>query len=137
MMYLIYFLLALITASFDRWLGEILFFVFPIIALYVANFEEDDTRLLFLVLIYTIFYFNSRFELGFLAIIFFAIFLLINFFLHQLEMTLIKALIYVGVLSLYMSVITSSLYPFLWDMIIVFVLYFMNMRLVFNERKKS
>ncbi|PNR90135.1 hypothetical protein X925_00760 [Petrotoga sp. 9T1HF07.CasAA.8.2] len=137
MMYLIYFLLALITASFDRWLGEILFFVFPIIALYVADFKEDDTRLLFFVLIYTIFYFNSRFELGFLAIIFFVIFLLINFFLHQLEMTLIKALIYVGVLSLYMSVITSSLYPFLWDMIIVFVLYFMNMRLVFNERKKS
>ncbi|PNR97365.1 hypothetical protein X928_10140 [Petrotoga miotherma DSM 10691] len=137
MMYLIYFLLALITASFDRWLGEIIFFVFPIIVLYVSNLEKDDHRLLFFVFIYTIFYFNSRFELGFLAIIFFAIFLLINFFLHQLEMTLIKALIYAGVLSLYMSVITSSLYPFFLDMIIIFVLYFMNMRLVLDERKKS
>ncbi|POZ88274.1 MULTISPECIES: hypothetical protein [Petrotoga] len=137
MMYLIYFLLALVAASFDRWLGEILFFIFPIIVLYVSNLEKDDHRLLFFVFVYTIFYFNSRFELGFLAIIFFVIFLLINFFLHQLEMTLINALIYVGVLSLYMSVITSSLYPFFWDMIIIFVLYFLNMRLVFNERKKS
>jgi len=137
MMYLIYFLLALITASFDRWLGEILFFVFPIIALYVSNLEKDAHRLLFFVFIYTIFYFNARFELGFLAIIFFAIFLLINFFLHQLEMTLVKALLYSGILSLYMSVITSSFYPFFLDMIIILVLYFTNIRLVLNERKKS
>jgi len=136
-MYLIYFLLALIIASFDRWLGEVLFFVFPIIALYISNLEKDDHRLLFFVLIYTIFYFNSRFELGFLAIIFFSIFLLINFFLHQLEISLFKALLYVGVLSIYMSAITSSYIPFFLDMIIILVLYFMNMRLVVNERKKS
>ncbi|KUK15597.1 MAG: Uncharacterized protein XD53_0970 [Petrotoga mobilis] len=137
MMYLIYFLLALVAASFDRWLGEILFFIFPIIVLYVSNLEKDDHRLLFFVFIYTIFYFNARFELGFLAIIFFAVFLLLNFFLHQLEMTLIKVLLYGGILSLYMSAITSSFYPFFLDMLIILVLYFMNMRLVLNERKKS
>lgn len=136
-LYFVYFLLSLATASFDIWLGETLFFVFPIVLLYIYNFEKNENRILFYVLLYTIFYFVARFSLNFLSIIFFILFLLIHFILNHMKFSLIKAIIFVGIISFYLSFITSSYSSFIVDLILVTALYFINMRVVFYERKES
>ena len=52
MKFIIYLLLALFTASFDRWLGETLCFIFPIFAVYTIEFEKQIYSLYTLPFIY-------------------------------------------------------------------------------------
>ena len=71
MKFIIYLLLALFTASFDRWLGETLCFIFPIFAVYTIEFEKTNLFPLYFTFLYTISILVPRFELKFIYPLFF------------------------------------------------------------------
>ncbi|GEM_PF-974971 len=137
MKYVFYLLFALITASFDRWLGETLIFVFPICVVYIIALENSEIFPLYYTFLYTIFYFSTRLELNFSAILFFGIFLMLNFLFKNMRMNFFKALIIFCVLSFSLSIMTKSYFSSLIGMIIMIIVYFVNMRLIVNERETS
>lgn len=130
-----YIFLAIFVSSFDRWVGETLFFIFPIVIVYVLAFEKSEAQSLFFTFLYTILYFGTRFDLGLFAIMFFLILLVFNYILKNLRMSFIKVILYSATFSIFLSFITSSYYSFLIDIIIILILYFLNMRYVFYERE--
>lgn len=137
MKFIIYLLLALFTASFDRWLGETLCFVFPIFAVYTIELEKTNLFPLYFTFLYTILYFSSRFELNFISIIFFSIFLLLILLLQDFKMNYFKDIFIFSILSFYLSLITKSFSSSIIGLIIMTIAYFVNMRLMINEREKS
>jgi hypothetical protein len=137
MKYILYLLFALFTASFDRWIGESLFFIFPIFAVYTIELEKSDLFPLYFTFLYTIFYFSSRLELNFIAIIFFCIFLLLNTLLKDFKMNYFKDIFIFSILSFFLSIITRSYFSSIVGIIIMTIAYFVNMRLIINEREKG
>jgi hypothetical protein len=134
MKYFIVLVMAIISASWDRWMGEFLFFSFPIISLYTSKFLDNQIYKVLLGLIFTIIYFSTRFSLGFFSIAFFICYILIIEIASFLGTKYLSTLFFSGALALFLSFINYSLFSFVSTIILVSILYFINLRLMFYEK---
>lgn len=126
-------IISLIISSWDSWLGSNTMFLFPIFSVYLKFYKENDYDLIF-TMIYVLFFFSSRYDLGFTAILFYVIYIIFRKLFNNLPNNYYGVILYSLPYSVFLSYITNSLFSFIITNIMIFVLYLINLRMIFNER---
>lgn len=134
MIYILLLVLSILSSSWDKWLGENLFFSFPVFALYILNININKNKKFFFGLIYVLFYFSSRYSLGLFALIFYLIFLFLIEVLNDLDSSLITCMFFSLPLIIALSFINVSIISFIVTSSLILLFYFLNIKWVFYEK---
>lgn len=126
-------IITLITASWDSWVGSQILFLFPIFSIYLKFFKEEDHDLIF-TMIYVLIFFSTRYDLGFTAILFYVTYVIFRKVFNNIPNNSYGVILYSLPYTIFLSYITYSYFSFIITNIIILTLYFLNMRLIFNER---
>lgn len=134
MKYLLFFALTIMSSSWDRWLGQYLFFSYPIILAYLKNLDFNERTKNVYSFLYTLVYFLLKYDVGLYAIIFLVIYIVIDTIFINVQKNFISTLIYTTPSTLFLCSIKWVPIPLLTTLSIITVLYFINMRLIINEK---
>ena len=126
-------IISLIISSWDSWLGSNIFFMFPIFSIYLKFLKDDEYDLIF-TMIYVLFFFSSRYDLGFTAILFYLTYIIFRKLFNNLPNNYYGVVLYSLPYTVFLSYITNSYFSFIVTNILIITLYFLNMRMIFNER---
>ncbi|UYP00709.1 hypothetical protein OF820_03255 [Oceanotoga sp. DSM 15011] len=134
MIYIIFIILALMTSSWDRWLGDYIFYSFPIMMVYIQFSDLKDEIKYIVPFIYTLFYFQFRYDVGFVAIIFYILYVFLNWIFKNKELSFITVTIYSGIFTAFLGYLSYSIISSIITMILIIMLYFLNLRLIINGK---
>jgi hypothetical protein len=126
-------IISLAISSWDSWVGNDILFLFPIFSIYLKFFKDEELDLIF-TLIYVLFFFSTRYDLGFTAILFFVIYIIFRKIFNNVPNNYYGVILYSLPYSIFLSYITYSYSSFITTNIVIIAFYFLNMRLIFNER---
>lgn len=126
-------IICLAISSWDSWVGNDILFLFPIYSIYLKIFKEEEHDLIF-TLIYVLFFFSTRYDLGFTAILFFVVYIIFRKIFNNIPNNYYGVILYSLPYSIFLSYITYSYFSFITTNVVIIILYFLNMRLIFNER---
>ncbi|SHE70897.1 hypothetical protein SAMN02745164_00978 [Marinitoga hydrogenitolerans DSM 16785] len=133
MTYIYITIMTLISSSWDRWMGDILFFSFPIAFLIVQYLFKD--KMYFFSLLYSIIYFASKYDIGLMTIIFFII-NVISFHLFEfLEKSYLRSLFSASIPLIFLAFINKNFYVLVISYILLSITHFIIVgRIDKNER---
>lgn len=126
-------IISLAISSWDSWVGNDILFLFPIYSIYLKFFKKEEHDLIF-TLIYVLFFFSTRYDLGFTAILFFVVYIIFRKIFNNIPNNYYGVILYSLPYSIFLSYVTYSYFSFITTNVVIIILYFLNMRLIFNER---
>ncbi|MBM7558675.1 hypothetical protein [Marinitoga litoralis] len=137
MEYIYIVILTLISTSWDRWMGDILFFSFPIAFLIVQYIFKDKMYLF--AFLYSLIYFASKFDIGLMSLILFILIVLSFHIFEFLEKSYYRSL-FSSIIPLSFLCILNKVffqYVFIISVIILSISHFViTGRIDKNERIK-
>ena len=125
---------AIVSSSWDKWMGSQLVFSMPFLAVYFKHLDMNDEKRFIFAIVYTLFYFANRYDIGFMAILFFVLYFLCDLFLSKFKHNFWTALLYFSMLSFYLNFLSFSFFSFFTGIILISILYFLNLRLITHGR---
>lgn len=126
-------IITLAASSWDSWVGDQIVFIFPIFSIYLKFLKEEEYDLIF-TMIYVLIFFSTRYDLGLTAILFYVIYIIFRKIFNELPNNYYGVILYSLPYTTFLSYITNSFFSFITTNIFILILYFLNMRLIFNER---
>ncbi|BBE31870.1 hypothetical protein OSSY52_20110 [Tepiditoga spiralis] len=134
MKYLLFFLFTIASSSWDRWLGQYLFFSYPIVSVYLKNLDFNEKTKNMYAFLYTLIYFSLKYDVGLYAIIFLVIYIIIDTIFINIQKNFISTIAYTIPSTLFLCSIKWTPIPLIITLSIIIILYFINMRLIINEK---
>jgi len=126
--------LTVLISSYDRWLGSYIFFSFPVFLAYLKVLGTEEKNRNILVLVYTVFYFTNKYDLGLMALLFYILYMISDFLFYKIENNIFSVGIYMLPSLVLLCFLSNSLISFILTVVLFTLLYFINMRLIKNER---
>ncbi|AEX85802.1 hypothetical protein Marpi_1403 [Marinitoga piezophila KA3] len=126
-------LMTLISVSWDRWFGDILFFTFGIVFLIVQYTKPE--KLIFFSFLYSIIYFSSKYDIGGMTIIFFLITIASGKLLEFLEKSFFRSIISTLPPLFFLALLNKNFYTLIISYILIAIAHFIiTGRVGKNER---
>ncbi|KLO21232.1 MULTISPECIES: hypothetical protein [unclassified Marinitoga] len=133
MNYIYIIIMTLIASSWDRWMGDILFFVFPIVFLVVQYLLKE--KMYFFTLLYSILYFSSKYDIGLMTIVFFILTIFSFHIFEFLEKSYLRSLFSTFIPLFFLVFINKNYYVLLISYILLSITHFVIVgRVGKNER---
>lgn len=115
-------IMTLISSSWDRWMGDILFFSFPIIFLIVQYLFKE--KIYFFSFLYSIVYFSSKYDIGLMTILFFALTVLSFHIFEFLEKGFLRSILSVSIPLLFLAFINKNFFVLIISYILISITHF-------------
>ncbi|WGS65971.1 hypothetical protein [Marinitoga aeolica] len=133
MSYIYIIVMTLISSSWDRWMGDVLFFSFPIIFLIVQYLFKE--KMYFFALLYSVIYFASKYDVGLMTIIFFILTISSFHIFEFLEKSYLRSLFSSSIPLFFLAFINKNFYVLLISYILLSITHFIIAgRIGKNER---
>ncbi|KLO24279.1 hypothetical protein X275_00345 [Marinitoga sp. 1197] len=133
MNYIYIIIMTLIASSWDRWMGDILFFVFPVVFLVVQYLLKE--KMYFFALLYSILYFSSKYDIGLMTIVFFILTIFSFHIFEFLEKSYLRSLFSTFIPLFFLVFINKNYYVLLISYILLSITHFVIVgRMGENER---
>ncbi|KAF2956767.1 hypothetical protein AS160_04170 [Marinitoga sp. 38H-ov] len=137
MNYIYILIITLISTSWDRWMGDVLFFSFPIAFLIVQYIFKD--KLYLFAFLYTLIYFASKFDIGLMSIILFILIIFSHHIFEFLEKSYYRSLFSSIIPLLFLCILNKVLFNYILfiSLILLSIAHFVIIgRIDKNERIK-
>lgn len=133
MQYIYIFIMTMISSSWDRWMGDVLFFSFPIVFLIVQYLFKE--KFYFFAFLYSIIYFSSKYDIGLMTILFFILIIASFHIFEFLEKSFFRSLLSASIPLFFLSFINKNYYVLLISYILLSITHFILIgRVDRNER---